>query len=418
MRFKKILRNITVLIFIIIILFGEGFKIKILNLNINLSSIILLFAFLIFIASNPKFYFSILDKLLIFLFFFTIYFSFFGLIRGNHPNDILEDAYPILIFIFLFFLFRNFNIEDSYFIWEAILIISLIACFKIILINFVSYDVDWSNAWQATKEPIPFTNANRIILRGGDLFFSFSFVTFLLIFLYFKIINKIYIIPFILLLFSVFISLSRSSYLAIAIAIIIVLIFYSRYFIKNRLIKLFFILITLFFLLFPFINIFNLASNIFEQRTSAFDNNNISIEFRNEERDIIFNKSKPFYYFGNGLGSYYYLAYSGSEKSDDRSIYSHDFNAWFIFKMGLLSLIIIYLIMVISFLNFHKILKVNNQEGRDNNIILFIISLQAAFVIFFVVSIFANKVNTSSGSIFFAFYAANSLNVFKNENCY
>lgn len=406
-----------ILLFGIIILLGESFKIQIFNFNISISFIVIIVLIFMFLASNPKFFYSTIDKLFILFFFLFLFFLFLGLVQGNHLNDILEDAYPIFTFIFLYFIFRNFIIEDTYLIWRYILLFSVLACLKVILINFFSFNIDWSNAWQATKEPIPFTNAFRIILRGGDIFLSIALVSYLLFFLFYKRNSPVIFFVLILLFFSVFISLSRSSYLADIVSIMIVLFLYSFLFIKKKLIYFAIISFIGILLVLPFINIINIATNIFEQRNAAFDNNNVAVDFRNEERDLIFEKAKSFYFLGNGFGSFFYLDYSGSEKSDGRSIYSHDFNSWFIFKMGIFTLVILYLILFLSFLNIHKFLKINNIRKVKNEILLFIVSLQSSLLIVLIISIFANKINTISGALFLSFYVSNSLNIYKNESC-
>jgi hypothetical protein len=159
--------------------------------------------------------------------------------------------------------------------------------------------------------------------------------------------------------------------------------------------------------LLPFFNTISLAASIFEARVEAFDANDISTSFRKDERSLALDKASTFFFMGNGLGSYFYIDYSGSEKKDSRSIYVHDFNTWVILKAGILGLVIFYLIFFKSCYNLFWCLK-QQTNSFYNQYNLLLLSLFSSGLIVYIISFLANKFSTISGAVFLALFAAAS----------
>ncbi len=401
----KSIVNTSLLLFSVVTILGEAFKISFGALQISLTLIISVILIFLSIFFEIKFYSKLNDKLVYLFILLILFFSAYGFLQGNAVGDVFEDAYPLVMFCIFYCIFRNFNANDISRMWKAFLFLGVVCSIKVLFINILPITTGWDNNWQATKEPIPFSGAFRIILRGGDLFISIAFVALILKCQYINIKVYKFFISLTLLLYALFISLSRSSYLADALSIIAILFLYRQYFSRKRIILFILIFFVVLVVALPFINIASAAASVFEARTEAFDQGNVATEFRSEEQSIIYSIAKEKYYLGGGLGSFFYLPYSGSEKSDGRSIYSHDFNAWIIFKMGILSLIVFYLLFFTTCINYHKVIKKNSIENRINKYQLPMLLLSSG-IVFFIISLWANKVNTFSGSLFFAFFCA------------
>lgn len=397
-----------VILFGVVILLGEAFKINLGAVKISLSLIVFASTLLLTINKNFKFHFSSLDKLVYVYGIVFLFYTIVGIFLGNAFPDIFEDLYPITVFIILFIVWRSLNINHIEKIWKTVILFGILAAVKVIFISVLPFEVVWDNNWQAAKEPLPFGGYHRIILRGGDIFISFALIYFIIDIHrktksnYFR--NLIYIL---ITLLAVFISLSRSSYLADGVALMFAFLLFRKYFATRKILTLSSILIMIIIALLPFFNAISLAASIFEARKDAFDANDISVEFRKNERELILGKASSAYYMGNGLGSYFYLPYSGSEKSDGRSIYSHDFNAWLLLKTGIIGLILFYLIFLKSCFNYYWCLRQNVELNKTYHLLL--LTLFASGITIYIVSFLANKLSVLSGCVFFAFFAASSV---------
>ncbi len=408
MQGDRFFLNLAAILFGAIIIFGEAFKLNLGLVKISLLLLLIIFTVLIALNGRLRFFTTPLDKALYFYAATFLVFTVVGFIRGNHISDIFEDLYPVVSFISLYIIWRSFNADQINWLWKKIILFAIVAAIKVILIAIFPFEVLWDNNWQATKEPLPLDLFYRIILRGGDIFLSFALVYFIIDVQRRNTSTLMRnLILIFLLVFAVFISLSRSSYLGIIVALAVTLILFRKYFSARKLTIFFFSIVTILLLLLPFFNTISLASSIFEARVEAFDANDVAVDFRRDEKSIALSKAATSYYMGNGLGSYFYIDLSGSDKKDDRSIYIHDFNVWFILKTGVLGLAFFYLIFFYSSFNLFQCLRL----GKDKvcaNVHLMILSLFASGIVLLAISFLANKINTISGSIFLAFYAASS----------
>jgi O-antigen ligase len=390
-------------------LLGEAFK---LNLGFaKLSFSLLVFGMTVLLAINKslRIYLRFLDKLVYLYGILFLVYTLVGIVAGNTLGDVFEDLYPILVFVILFTVWRSFDVATIAKLWRVILVMSVLAAGKVLLLAVLPYEALWDNNWQAMKEPIPFTSFARIVLRGGDIFLSFGLIYFILTVLR-KVKTALVRNVLLICLFAlvVFISLSRSSYLAIGVALVLTFLLFKSYFATKKLLFVSCGLLIVLVALLPFFNTIALAASIFEARTDAFDANDVAVEFRKDERSLIFDKASSVYYAGNGLGSYVYVDLSGSTKKDDRSIYAHDFNAWLIFKTGVPGLLLFYAIFINSCYNLFWCLRQKaNLLNRQYHLLL--LSLFASGISVYVVSFLANKLSTLSGCVFFAFYAASSI---------
>lgn len=402
----KVLEKLGAALFAAIILLGEAFKLN-LGVKASLPLLLIVVTFLLTVNKNLRFYKTFLDGCVYAYGAVFVFFTLVGITAGNHIGDVFEDLYPVLVFVFLFAVWRSFSVEQFGRLWKKIILFSVIAAFKVILIALVPADVLWDSPWQAMKEALPLPGFYRIILRGGDAFLSYALV-YLLIDVHRKgaafLLRNLLVI--VLLLVAVFISLSRSSFLGVGVALFLTFVLFRRYFSAKKLGIFTASVVVVLLALLPFFNTLSLAASIFEARTDAFDAEDISVDFRKDERSLALKKAAAVYYIGNGLGSYFYLDLSGSEKKDERSIYVHDFNTWLVLKTGVVGLLLFYLIFFRSGYNLFWCLRQKNALNADDGLLL--LSLFAAGIVIVVISFLANKLSTISGSVFFAFYAAAS----------
>jgi hypothetical protein len=403
MSVERICYYLSVLLFGSIIVLGESFKLNLGFLSVSLP--LLLIALLLLINSNKdfRFYTTKLDILVYAFLSVILFFAVVGLFAGNSVRDILEDIYPLLVFVLLFLVFRSWRMEKLALLWKLIIGLGTIAAIKVILIGILPIEAGWDSFWQAAKEPLPLGSFSRIILRGGDIFLSTAMVYYLL-----AILRKDGpgVLPFagflVLTVIAVFISLSRSSFLADFLAILFCVVLFRKYFRTKRLISFAAFLTFLFILILPFINAVSLAFSIFEARTDAFDNNNISVSFRENENELVREKASGVYYLGNGMGSYFYLPLSGSEKMDGRSIYAHNFNYWLLLKTGIIGLLLFNSIYIISIIYFIKYLH-SVEFGQTEFLLL---TLLAGGIVVWVISVLANKFSTLSGAVFLSLFVS------------
>lgn len=405
---KKVISALAITLFSVIIILGEAFKINLGFGKVSLSLVVIGCTLALKLNKSLKFYLKPLDVIVYIYGFVFLIFAILGVIVGNSIGDIFEDLYPILVFVTLFIIWRSFELNEILKIWKAIILFSILAAIKVIIVGIVPFEIQWDNNWQAMKEPLPFGGFSRIILRGGDTYLSFALVYYMLDAQSKQNASMIKSIGLIgLLLLAVFISLSRSSFLGVGVALFFTFNLFHHYFSTKRLSILAVAIFSIFLALMPFFNTITLAASIFEARTEAFDSNNISVSFREDERSLILEKSSSVYYLGNGLGSYFYLDLSGSDKKDDRSLYAHDFNMWVILKTGILGLLLFYAIFFKSCYNLYWCLKQKKHAlHREYNMLL--LSLFASGILIWVISFLANKLSTLSGCLFFAFFAASS----------
>lgn len=409
MQGSKLSLYLAVALFGIIILLGEAFK---LNLGFaKLSFSLLLFGLIILLSVNKRFrfYFGFLDKLVYLYGFVFLLYTIIGVIAGNALADVFEDLYPILVFVILFTIWTSFEAAVIEKLWKVIIVLSIFAAGKVLLLAVLPYEAVWDNSWQAMKEPIPFTSFARIVLRGGDIFLSFGLVYFILA-VQRKTASSMLRNLLLICLFAltVFISLSRSSFLGIGVALVLTFLLFRNYFSTKKLVFVSLGIVTVLVALLPIFNAIALAASIFEARTDAFDANDIAVEFRKDERSLILDKASSVYYSGNGLGSYVYVDQSGSNKKDDRSIYAHDFNTWLVFKTGVLGLLLFYTIFISGSYNLFWCLR-QKHHPLNQQYQLFLLSLFASGITVWVISFLANKLSTLSGCVFFAFFTASSI---------
>lgn len=408
----KRFENLALALFGCILLLGEAFK---LNLGVKLSLPLLLIVVTFFAATNKslRFYQTFLDGCVYLYGAVFLLFTLVGIVAGHHLGDVFEDLYPILVFVLLFAVWRSFSAGQFERLWRRLVLFAVLAAVKVVLLAVLPLDVAWDNNWQAMKEALPLAGFYRIILRGGDAFLSMALVYFLIdvqrkgatgLWKRLSLIG--------LLLFAVFISLSRSSFLAIGVALFLCFFLFRQLFSAKRLVIFSSVLLLVLLALLPFFNTISLAASIFEARTEAFDADDIAVDFRKDERSLALKKAASVYYMGNGLGSYFYLDLSGSEKKDERSIYVHDFNTWLVFKAGFAGLVLFYLIFLGSAYNLFWCLRQKNFLNEEQR--LFVLTLFAGGIVIVVISFLANKLSTLSGSVFFAFYAAASARLKKS----
>lgn len=400
--------------FFCLIVLGESFKI---NLGFASVNILLIIAILIFICFPFTPMRLPIESVGIKLYVFVgciLLFAIIGINRGNKSDDIIEDIIPFL-FLFLFYIFiYNLSLKDINKLWYLLIFFSIIAAAKVILINLFNIDVQWDNNWQAKKDPLPIPGAFRIILKGADIFFSICLGSLLLCLNKLKEQYKslIYFVL-ILLVYAVFISLSRSSYLGIGGGVVIALLVFNKKSINLK--KMFlsiFIVFSLFLITIPFFNFVDFSLNIFQARVSEYDKGGVATSFREDENEIILNKSTEYAYLGNGLGASFQLPYSGSDKLDGRSLYAHNFNFWLLLKCGIVGLItffILYLALIKGL--WQRFVASGNERHK-----LVMLSAFSGLIILFVVSIFANKLSTISGCVFLAYVVALHSKLKANEN--
>ncbi|HEV7332024.1 MAG TPA: O-antigen ligase family protein [Flavisolibacter sp.] len=405
---NRLLVNLGAALFGAIILLGEAFKLNVGFANISLPLLLLGVIFLLVFNKRLRIYKTNVDFVVYSYGAVFLLFTFFGLLSGHHLGDIFEDLYPTFVFLLLFVVWRSFSVEQLAFVWKAVILFSILAAFKVFLIAVVPFEILWDNNWQAMKEALPLAGFYRIILRGGDVFLSFALV-FLLINVQRKDSFSLYrnLLLIVLLIAAVFISLSRSSFLGIGVALITTFILCHQYFSTKKMAIFSAGVVVILLILLPFFNTISLAASIFEARTDAFDADNISVDFRKDEQAAILKKASTVYYMGNGLGSYVYLDLSGSDKKDERSIYAHDFNTWLVFKTGILGWVLFYIIFFKCSHHLYWCLK--QKVPLNNQYQSLLLTLLASGIVVVIISFLANKLSTVSGSVFFAFYAATSV---------
>lgn len=403
---KKLVLVLMALLFGTIILLGEGFKISFGLVKVSLPLIIVGFILMSSINRSLRIYTSALDKGVYLYCFLFIPYTVIGMASGNAFRDILEDLYPVLVFGALYIVMRSWDIADINDLWYAIILFGTLAAIKVMVIGMLPYEILWSNNWQAAKEPLPLNGFSRIILRGGDIFISFALVYYLI-----EVHRKVWVnMPVklflvILTLVAVFISLSRSSFLADGIAIALVFLLFRNRFATRKLFTFSSILLVVLIALLPFINTISLAASIFEARTDAFDADDVSVTFRANEQNLIFEKAASVFYMGNGLGSYFYMPYSGSEKKDGRSIYAHNYINWILLKIGIPGVLLFFFIFLRT-CYFYIFAIRNSPVGNEYDMLA--LSLLAAGIVVMSISFLANKLSTLSGSVFFALFTSSA----------
>ncbi|WP_290795057.1 O-antigen ligase family protein [Flavihumibacter sp. UBA7668] len=405
MRADRIGFYLTVILFGVIILFGESFKLNLAFVKISLPLLLIAILLVNSFQAGFLFYTTRLDYFIYAYLSIILLYTIIGLISGNSVRDVFEDLYPLLVFVLLYLVWRSWSIEQFTGLWKLIIVFGTLAAIKVIIIGFLPIEAGWDSVWQAAKEPLPLGSFSRIILRGGDIFLSISLVYYLLDVLRNKqgsmVRNLLYVL---ICLVAVFISLSRSSFLADFLAILFCIALFRSRFSTKKMISFGSILLVFLILILPFINAISLAVSIFEARTDAFDNNNIAVSFRENENELVRDAASRTFYLGNGMGSYFYLPLSGSEKMDGRSIYVHNFNYWLLLKAGFPGLVIFCSIYFLGVRNYLQFLRHRTSADAD----FMLITILAAGIIVWVISILANKFSTLSGAVFLAFFIAGS----------
>jgi hypothetical protein len=401
---KRVDQLLCGLFFSVVIVLGESFKIGAGELKISLP-MLLFFLFMAFsIRRNLFIPVQGTDLAIYCLGGLFLIFAVVGVLSGNAIGDILEDAYPFGIVILLHIVLRSWPAEDLLQLWRLMIVMGILAAGKVMLIAVLPYDFAWDNNWQAAKEPLPLNGFYRIILRGGDIFISFSLV-YGLVKLHLKSggARISTILAVLLTLIAVFISLSRSSFLADGVAIAVLFTGFYRHFSSRKVLVFGGLILILLIALLPFMNAISLASSIFEARKDAFDADDVSVTFRENENNLILDQAAARLYLGNGLGSYFYMNDSGSEKTDGRSIYAHNIFFWLLLKTGVLGIAVFIFIYFSACRQYWQFLR-HYITAHWNSLSVF--TLFAGGIIILIISLLANKFSTLGGAAFFGLFTA------------
>jgi hypothetical protein len=392
------------------VLVGLAFQ---LDLGIIKISIVTLSLYLLFIISflgkknrvaddSKKSLFSM--KL---LFFYVFASAVLGLVVGNSIEDIKQDVIGFVHLWLVYYCAKKLEIKDIQFVWKTIIIISIFAVLKILYINFSDVPVEWTNVWQARKDPLPGLNWNRIVLNGGDIYLTFSLISVFTFMIYrSKYFNPVLaIIAFIVLTFSVFISLSRSSYLAVGVGFVVSLLialFRREVTAKKIIVAILWILIVPVIVAYYASDTIDLG-NIYLARIDAYDAEGGSLMWREIENENVFNEVQKSWLFGNGMGATYKFFVDKSERANDTNIFTHNFITWVLLKMGALGLTIVFVFFGQVLYVSHKFMILTSIE-RENKILL--VALTSSFIGLIVISILANKMFYTEGSMFIGLYLA------------
>ena len=394
--------------FLFLILFGIAFQLDLVVMKISVVTLSLYALLAIYYFgdkpnapdNSKKFLFSMN---LLFMYVFAS--AFMGFVVGNSIDDIKQDVIGFVHLWIVYYCAKRLEIKDLEFVWKIIIIISVVAVLKIFYINFSDVSVEWTNAWQARKDPLPGLNWNRIVLNGGDIYLTFSLISvFTLLIFKSKIINPIYaILAFIILTFSVFISLSRSSYLAVGLGFVsslLVVLFQGKVKVRNIMVAVLgIVLVTMIFVYYES-DIIDLG-NIYLTRIEAYDSEGGSLMWREIENENVFNEVQKSWLFGNGMGATYKFYVENSDRANGTNIFTHDFLTWVLLKMGVLGLILVLLFLGETMYRSLKFLMIPLIANETKVLLSAFIS---SFIGLIVISILANKMFYTEGSMFMGLY--------------
>jgi len=406
-KFPIILLSIP---FFFLVIVGIAFQ---LDLGIVKISIVTLSLYVIFaisllgnnskVADGPKKFLLSMN----FLYFYVLASVILGLVMDNSIGDIKKDVMGFVHLWLVYYCAKKLEIEDIEFVWKTIIVISIFAVLKILYINFSNVPVEWTNMWQARKDPLPGLNWNRIVLNGGDIYLSFSLISVFTYMIYkSKYSNSVFaIIAFLILAFSVFISLSRSSYLAVIVGFVTsLLIAFFRKVVSTKK-----ILVSLSVIVIVLITVIYYASDtidvgdIYLTRIYAYDAEGGSIMSRETEDEVALKEAQKSWFFGKGMGATYEFFSDKSERANDNIIFTHNFITWILLKMGVLGFILVSIFFGQVLYISQKFMAVSSIEKETR---LTLVALTSSFIGLIIVSIYANKMFYTEGSMFLGLYLA------------
>jgi len=396
--------------FIFLILLGDGFQFDLVFVKIGLTQIsivLVLFYSLVYLKPSQKTLHLNSPSLYAFIILCGVY-SFIGIFYGNTFNDIREDLIGIVYLYMIYFCVVYLSPNEIKLLWKIIVAASIVCVIKIFIVNYANFDITWANDWQARKDPLPGLSWSRIVLRGGDAYLGFAFISIFACLVYNKnkLLQLIIIIAALLFVgFGIFISLSRTSYIGMFLGMLMI-VFFHKY-LHNTNDKYRILLISGISLVGVIViiltnDIMN-YQELYLNRISTYDDAYSSMDWRGEENEIVYESVKSSFFLGKGLGASFYIEGSLSDKGDGRSLYTHNIFTWILLKMGLPGLLI-FLFIQYEFTN--KYYHIMNQGSmlRDDSVLAII--LFTCFVNLFIISLTTNKYFLISGAMFLGLFFA------------
>jgi hypothetical protein len=408
---KPHLKYVLLSPFLFLILLGLGFQLDLGIVKISATTLAIYFAFGIFVGDSLGKADHFVTRLPLVsagvLFALVGFFSIIGLIVGNNVGDIKEDSFGFVHFLLVFYCASKLPLDDLVFVWKGIVLLSFLAVFKILWINFGGMEAGWASPWQARKDPLPGLNWFRIVLNGGDIYFTFSFLTTFSLLIFSRESKWMFFESILLLgfLFAVLISLSRSSYLALGVGSIVVLtagLVTKLVSIKRLILSMIGVCSVGAALWIVLGDVFDFQE-IYLARIETYDSSEGSTYWREMETESALAEASKNLYFGNGMGATFLFPVEVSERRDNSSIMTHNVFTWVILKMGVVGLLaFIWLILDVLRNALRGIRSMRDRGGLT----VIGIALPASFVSLVIISILANKMFSTEGSTFLGFALA------------
>jgi hypothetical protein len=396
--------------FIFLILLGDGYQYDLVLVKVGLTQIsivlVLLYS-LVYIKPPQKTLHLNSPSLAAFIILCGVY-SFVGIFYGNTFNDIREDLIGIVYLYMIYYCVLYLSPDEIQWLWKIIIVASIVGVIKIFLVNYANYDITWANDWQARKDPLPGLNWSRIVLRGGDAYLGFAFISIFACLVYNK--NKLLqLILFIGLLlfvgFGIFISLSRTSYIGMFLGMMMIVYFHKYLHHANDKYRILLIsgmsLVGIFVIILT--NDIMNYQELYLNRISTYDESYSSMDWRGEENEIVYESVKSSLFLGRGLGASFFIEGSLSDKGDGRSLYTHNIFTWILLKMGLPGLLIFIFIQYEFTKKYYHIMNQGSMLREDS---VLAIILFTCFVNLFVISLTTNKYFLISGAMFLGLFFA------------
>lgn len=407
---RSLFKYLLLVPFASLILLGLSLQLKVGDFSISfttLSIYIVFFLFFVTYGKQPRRKF--LSGILEFEVFFAIvaFYIIIGFLVGNTFSNIKEDGTGFIHLLMIYYCARRLSIDDLKFVWRAIGFVALLALVKILYINFSNVFAEWTNVWQARKDPIPGTRWYRVVLNGGDIYFTFAFLTAVsMLILRSKMSSRA--VELLVLLgsgFSVFISLSRSSYVGAAVGVLVVLIMatkISRVSRRKLILGVSFIAVLLISLstsLSPLINF----ARVYTDRVEAYDRFGGALMWREYENGLVLDIAASDAYLGGGMGTSYYWPNNANADTGGWNTFTHDVFTWLLLNMGVIGLLAaLFFLRKVYALYWRKIA----QGTLEHEVNVLLISLISCLTALIVISIAANYLFFPPGAMFIGFMLA------------
>lgn len=345
---------LTMLLFGVVIVAGESFKIQDVNV-----AVVLMLAIAAWVSVS-----SIVHSLTgVRRYFWLVTISLIFLTIGIHSNrieDVAEDFLPFAALFLVIAALATLRPEQRLQFYRFVIVASALASLKAIAMSYLDVTPEWggNTFWQGGKAEIA-PGQWRIILKGGDVFICVSTAILISGTMLRRGLPQIFrrttgIVLLAATTTGVAASLTRASGAAIGLA----LLFWGSLLLGSGLLR---FRRALILMIVASVFVLPAAGTWFQAYNERWSDlislgsrgleDDIALSFRRQEANKIIAISEKSNFLGAGFGTSYYLAFSGSQKSDGRSLYAHSLPVWLLFKAGVAGLCAFYVTLLLRIIS-------------------------------------------------------------------